>query len=439
MTSGGRYRKFLWLLAPTILFPSFVCAQVAQFVFITSPQSVEVNVISEVITLQTQDSSGASAPTTETLDLEFISTSATGEFLGSTGNPATKTMNTNTSNRNIFYRDSSTGVFDLTINAKGRTSGSIFSATQAINIVATNSGGGGVSTSTATTTSSSVTTTQAHRSTEGSISAHSSYLNLSDYQKIAPVKISAGRDRIALVGVPLEFQAEADGYDGNASYIWSFGDGYTDHGKSVFHEYEYPGNYVVVLSSNSPNGQAISRVNVFVSEPQIYIAESNPEFISVKNSSKQETNLYGWHVSVNDKSFEFPRDTIVPAGAIIKFSSKFTRLFPLNKNQVVLGTFKEKYKADLNTLNIEIKDKSKDLDVIYAQAIKIKQELSLLADKQNNFPEFKNPNDPDRTEHGDNLASTLNPFLDKNGKDSSGPEGQNNWLNKIRLFLFQKR
>ena len=77
--------------------------------------------------------------------------------------------------------------------------------------------------------------------------------------------------------------------------------------------------------------------------------------------------------------------------------------------------------------------------MIYAQAIKIKQELSLLADKQNNFPEFKNPNDPDRTEHGDNLASTLNPFLDKNGKDSSGPEGQNNWLNKIRLFLFQKR
>ena len=122
------------ILALTILVgaPFWVSADISKIVFTTEEQHIKQNELSGPITIQVQDSSGNTFQTPETIDLEFISSSETGEFLGSTGNPATKTMSRNTSNRTSYYKDSNEGSFVLTIKAVGRESGKSWEASQNI-------------------------------------------------------------------------------------------------------------------------------------------------------------------------------------------------------------------------------------------------------------------------------------------------------------------
>lgn len=122
----------------TLFIPSFVFAQISQISFTTTNQIIEPDEISETITVQTQDSGGNLAQTSETIDLEFLSSSLTGEFLSpSSENPVTTTMASGTANKNFRYRDSSEGTFTLTINAVGRVSGSTWSVSQDITVGAT--------------------------------------------------------------------------------------------------------------------------------------------------------------------------------------------------------------------------------------------------------------------------------------------------------------
>lgn len=111
---------------------TYAAGGVAQVVFTTDPQSISINTLSGPITIQTQDSSGVSTQTTETLDLSFESTSPSGEFLGGTGKLAQKYMSKNTANRTFYYRDSAVGTFTITLGVKGRVSGLEWSVSQQI-------------------------------------------------------------------------------------------------------------------------------------------------------------------------------------------------------------------------------------------------------------------------------------------------------------------
>jgi hypothetical protein len=119
---------FLFLFLPA----SVVFGEVSRFVFVTSPQIVEVNVISKAITIQSQNSGGVSEAVTETTDLVFDTTSRTGKFVASSGKPASKTMSKNTAKRTFYYIDSTPGTYTLTVKTAGRTSKESFSLSQNI-------------------------------------------------------------------------------------------------------------------------------------------------------------------------------------------------------------------------------------------------------------------------------------------------------------------
>lgn len=117
---------------------AYAAGDVSSIVFTTEPQSIKPDELSGPITIQTQDASGNSFQTPETIDLSFKSSSPTGEFLGGTGKSASKvTMSKNTANRTVYYRDTSEGSFTLTANARGRTSALEWSANQQITISGT--------------------------------------------------------------------------------------------------------------------------------------------------------------------------------------------------------------------------------------------------------------------------------------------------------------
>ena len=110
MKNSNRMKRFVFLIIYTLVLCQVAYADsVTQFVFTTEPQTVGLGVPSETITVQSQNSAGTSENITETTDIVFTSTSVTGQFLSTSGNPVTLTMSKNTANKNFLYQDSTSG------------------------------------------------------------------------------------------------------------------------------------------------------------------------------------------------------------------------------------------------------------------------------------------------------------------------------------------
>lgn len=107
-----------------IAFPGvgvWASSHIAKFVFITEPQSIRAGELSQELTVQAQDAAGNPVEAGETLDLEFTSSSASGEFLNSSGNPVSTVMNKNWKSRNFYYRDSVAGEHTLRVKVTSKS------------------------------------------------------------------------------------------------------------------------------------------------------------------------------------------------------------------------------------------------------------------------------------------------------------------------------
>lgn len=176
-------------------------------------------------------------------------------------------------------------------------------------------------------------------SSEPASSAHYNATSLSNKKPEMTSSVSAGRDRLGSVGGPLEFRAETNfQYTKSSIFKWNFGDGTEGVGPVLNHTYEYPGEYVVVLNTTLPEGQAISRVNVKIIEPELSIILATPERIEIKNNSRYEASLFGKAIISAGKAFVFPQDTIVKAGRSISFSSRVTDLHPVSSSDAIILT-----------------------------------------------------------------------------------------------------
>ncbi len=297
------FKKIFLLVFISFLTPAFSHAQVSQFRFTTELQTIKPGEISLPLTIQAQDSSGNSEPTPETIDLTFISSSATGEFLGASGNEATKTMNTNTANRTFYYRDSATGTFSITVNGTGRTSGQNWSATQAITV----SSSSGSSSNNQDDNSSADNSNSSNNNQPSTTSAHYGATPLISTRLTSNITLSAGRDRVGSVGTPMEFKAETNlKYGRGAVFKWNFGDGTESGGNLVSHTYEYPGEYIVVLKVPTAEGEVVSRAKVKIIDPQVKVVSANPERIEIVNSSSNEISLFGRVLLVGGGSLRLP-------------------------------------------------------------------------------------------------------------------------------------
>ena len=330
---------FLAIILTSLVLMAAVSAyasEVSKIAIITEERALKPNEISEAITIQTQDASGASFQTPETLDLEFTSTSATGEFLSSSGNPVTKTMNKNTANRTFYYRDSNSGAFTITVKATGRDSLRVWEANQKITVSSSaaeaviSSGDGEVSGASTEATSLS--------STAGS--ATPTYGTMS-----SQLEVSAGSNRLTSPGSPITFQAlvkKNSSSGGGLSFSWSFGDGNVGEGALVTHSYKYSGEYVVVLNAKSGNNFSVSRVKVVVSEPDLLLKDSG-EYIEITNNSGSEVNLFNWKIVSDGNGFVFQPDTIILPKSNLKLPKTLLKM----RGEVASGTVLTNFLGDV--------------------------------------------------------------------------------------------
>lgn len=282
-------------------------AEVTKFVFKTDPQTVETDLQSKTITIQSQNSSGEEEDISETMDLVFKSTSSTGQFLSTSGNPVSTTMSKNTANKNFIYQDPTSGTYTITVTATGRMSLKEFSTSQKIII-----GDGGSVLEDSTSSNENNKSGQTNQ-VPNSVSKSS-------------LEVSLGKNRVAVLGSSVDFIANvikpSNAVEG-ITYQWSFGDGGEASGKNVSHIYRFAGDYTVVLNSHLSSQQSSSRIYIKIFEPNVLL-EKVSGGLKILNKSDFELNLGGFNLSSPFKTFTFPKDTIINDHSEIIFSEMIT-------------------------------------------------------------------------------------------------------------------
>jgi len=308
-----------------IFAPLFVFADsnnVTSFVFTTNPQSIATNTLSPAITIQTENIGGTAEKVSETNDVTFTSTSATGQFLNSGGSAVSTTMSTNTATRTFYYEDSTAGTYTLMVTIKGRTSGKQFSATQTITITGTTIPSSDTTDASSTDDSTASTTSDAslNNSDENSAYAYSSQSVIYEGSDDQSFNISIGRNRLVSVGEPVTFEARI--IPENASFSgmlfhWAFGDGTEWNGLSATHTYEYPGNYIVVVDASRFGDEAVAEAKIKVVTPHISVSNVTSDFVTIENSGDDEINIGNWAIADTKERYVIPQDTIVAANSSV--------------------------------------------------------------------------------------------------------------------------
>ena len=257
-------------------------------------------------TLQAQDASGDSCHASETLRFSLESTGS-GTFTSQSGGNLSFFISTNTAIRNFYY---SGHPASYTLTAKA---GYGLADSWTVQFTDTHTVG-----------ENSNEVSETNSTNQASSAPVYSQIN----QASVSIKLNIGKDRAGSVGSPMFFKADVNLKNiQNGDFRWNFGDGSEGYGRELVHVYEYPGEYVVVLSLGSMGGES-ARLNVKVVEQDLSILAASPERIEIKNNSKYEADLSGKALVVGDRSFIFPQDTIIKPGASISFGSKVTGLNP---------------------------------------------------------------------------------------------------------------
>lgn len=187
---------------------------------------------------------------------------------------------------------------------------------------------------TTTNTQSQSTTTQKTTETESKTTvvwhSHSSQTDATFGGDLVDFVVTGGRDRLAFVGIPLDFQAKIKQPQSlsmnSVSFSWSMGDGTQTSGSFISHTYAFPGDYNVVLNATYREQKAVARFQVKVVTPDIAIVHAGDDFIEIVNKGGFETNVGRWVLLSGEGKFVVPEDTIVASGSSIKIPTVATRL-----------------------------------------------------------------------------------------------------------------
>ncbi len=352
---------FICILAGIPVRTFALTSNVAKIVFTTESRTADVGALSEAITIQAQNSSGSEEKLDSTADVIFTTTSATGEFLGSTGKAVTKTMNSGSANKTFYYKDSTEGAFTLTVQVVPRTGGAGWSASQIVYIGTTVGEGTDTGDTDENTGENSDSQTQHDDDTgdtkveSNNSGSHTSTAKLTSFISAAAIKIGAGRPRTVLVNTPIYFEAEINQVSKKIKpklkYEWSYGDGDSDVGEKARHVYYFPGDYNVVLNGRYKDQEYVSRTKVKVVDNLVTVASSSPGadgFVEIKNNSSSEINVNGWEIRSNDREYIISADTIIAAKSSIRVPNKVMHFEPADEIDLIFPTRELAYRYDVH-------------------------------------------------------------------------------------------
>ncbi len=150
------------------------------------------------------------------------------------------------------------------------------------------------------------------------------------------IRAYAGRDRSSVSGAAVVFEGKALGWQDDIlsgdqiRYVWNFGDGVLADGKKIPHIYEYPGVYTAtfyVVSGEESEGDS---VKITITENPVRLSEILPGtdgWVELTNPSAQDIDISGWQLRAGgQKTFVFPRETVLAARSFVVFPARVTAL-----------------------------------------------------------------------------------------------------------------
>lgn len=325
-----------------------------------------------------------SSPATETIYFLPTSTSITGQFTPfSTGKAGSYYISRGDSTKSFYYKDSTEGNFTIKISPNSAKGSSFISIEQGITVSfsasnnqSTDSGDSGQN--------SGSSNSDSNPSDDSSV--HTGETSLSDYKKEA-LKIGAGRERLATVRTPIMFSASQNKKGKQTNYFtWSFGDGTSAIGAEVYHTYQFPGRYDVVLNGLiDGEEEAVARTTVLVTESNIKITavDLSAGYVEITNNSDREQNLNNWGLRSGEKTYVFPLDTIISPQSSIKIPLKAVGLINQDVEEIILA-YPDGGVASGASLQSGLN--SPKLADLKKQLVKIKQQL---AEKISEVPETR--------------------------------------------------
>jgi len=223
----------------------------------------------------------------------------------------------------------------------------------------------------------------------GTKSTHSGISDLSNYKPKVDLKVSAGRNRYALVNSEIDFHLEHNQSKGSGiKALWSMGDGKQLRGDEISYSYNSAGVYNVVLKAVKGQSDSTARTKVFVSNPEInldYSKSGKTVDVLLKNTLKQEINIgrftlvfEPFEVDTDEKIvFKIAEDTILDPEKTLVLTGEVTN-FPYKKGEIKFYyPNRKKYKQ----INIETEEKTLDLNEISEY---------VNSDRRNDFEEIIN-------------------------------------------------
>jgi len=166
------------------------------------------------------------------------------------------------------------------------------------------------------------------------------------------IKTHISAQNNGFVGIPITFSGNTTGHRNEAllygKYYWNFGDGdskeiYLNQSQKFTHTYFYPGEYNVSLefydNYYAENPEAIdSMVIKIVSNDVVISSVGNNQdfFVELYNSSSYDVDISKWSLQSNNKTFVFPKNTILQSKSKMKISSKITNFTIDDSNNLKL-------------------------------------------------------------------------------------------------------
>ncbi len=137
--------------------------------------------------------------------------------------------------------------------------------------------------------------------------------------------VSAGGDRMGLIGSDISFSATAYGKEKkpilNANYAWTFGDGTSKEGTHVVHQYSIPGDYAVMVNVGNIDSKTMvtDRIIVHVREASFVLTPNNDGSLTLSNQDADDIDIGGFILTGSGKQFTLPLHTIILGEGFIRF------------------------------------------------------------------------------------------------------------------------
>ena len=144
--------------------------------------------------------------------------------------------------------------------------------------------------------------------------------------------IDAGRDRSALIHVPVSFSAIAKrpsgAIDPLAVIEWNFGDGSSARGDTVQKTYRYQGTYLVTVTAVDSAAIARDELILTVREASVAVTGITSEGIVVENRGDERLDLSGWRIATAAGTFSLPAHTVLLPKSSVLFPYEILNVPP---------------------------------------------------------------------------------------------------------------